>query len=242
VSFPKTQKWERTLSGTPSADWLTLIEQHTVEGFKSILSSQQPPTVSRLESLEWSNTPAAGVYGWILEPKEELTFGDSDFHDSECYLYLGTASSYGGGLACKRQDLLSPWPSARQKPPRLEICDLGLSHRKLVTVLEIPFLDSSDEEIRRIRTLVALARAVFVIWLGAVKPVWKPAIDGLTPWRQQDIPYHGLACHNPLVYDIKVPPDMRTIGEDEELRKERAVQWLVRWLWSMGYLRLGKKT
>jgi len=98
-------------------------------------------------------------------------------------------------------------------------------------LFEVPFSDDSDEEIRRIRSLLALARAVFVMWLGAVDDISKPAIDEFTPWRQQDIMYHGLASHNPLVYDINDPKEMKERAEEEGLRRAMIIR-----------RRLGEKT
>jgi hypothetical protein len=59
-------------------------------------------------------------------------------------------------------------------------------------------------EIERIKTLVALARAIFVIWLGAVREESKYPIKDLVPWGLNNIGYHGLASHNPLSYNTKI--------------------------------------
>jgi hypothetical protein len=58
---------------------------------------------------------------------------------------------------------------------------LGLTPGKLVKYFEAPFRDDSDKEIERIKTLVALARAIFVIWLGAVREESKYPIKDLVP-------------------------------------------------------------
>jgi hypothetical protein len=81
---------------------------------------------------------------------------------------------------------------------------LGLTPGKLVKYFEAPFRDDSDEEIERIKTLVALARAIFVIWLGAVREESKYPIKDLVPWGLNNIGYHGLASHNPLSYNTKI--------------------------------------
>ena len=72
-------------------------------------------------------------------------------------------------------------------------------------LLEVPFADDSTEEIKRLRTLVALARAVLVIWLGAVKKDSKKAITGLVPWDIEPINYLGLSSHNGLWRNIRAP-------------------------------------
>lgn len=66
---------------------LRLIGDHTSSAFMKILTSDRPPTVAELESLEWVRTDSAGVYGWILKPR-----GKTLFQDHECYLYVGSAS------------------------------------------------------------------------------------------------------------------------------------------------------
>ena len=58
-----------------------------------------------------------------------------------------------------------------------------------------------------------------MIWLGALKDPSKAVVGELTPWRQEGIDYHGLASHNPLLYDIKGPEEMR-----EEAEQRRALE------------------
>lgn len=127
----------------------------------------------------------------------------SVYLDSECYLYTGSASNYDRGLTHGRRNLLLTWPSTRNDALKPEMRCLGLSPGRLVTYFEVPFRDHSDEEIERIKTLVALARAVFVIWLGAVRESSKLPIKDLVPRGRDKIGYHGLASHNPLIYNIK---------------------------------------
>jgi hypothetical protein len=201
MAFPKTLKWDETLSKFPSEFWLSQIVGHTPRRLKSLLVSHQPPDIAQLGSLDWSETASAGVYGWILTPKWK-----SDYFDKECYLYVGSASQYDYGLSGTRYKHLSTWPSRRNDPPEPDIRDLGLSPRgKFITLFEVPFKDGSSQEIRRIRTLVTLARAVFVVWLGAVKESSKPAIKELNPWELECIHYRGLASHNPLAKNIRDP-------------------------------------
>jgi hypothetical protein len=156
MTFPKTRKWDAALSNSPPELWLSPIIEYTPKRFKSILASHKPPTIAQLESLEWSDTAAAGVYGWIWKPKRKRIY-----LDSECHLYIGSCSKNSGCLADKRRNLLSTWRSTRYDPPKPQIRDLGLNPgKKLITFFEVPFKDNSDQEIERIRRLVALARAV----------------------------------------------------------------------------------
>lgn len=76
---------------------------------------------------------------------------------------------------------------------------------QFVTLLEVPFADDSTEEIKRVRTLVALAKAVLVIWPGAAKKQSRKAIEGLVPWDIATIDYLGFASHNPFLRNISDP-------------------------------------
>lgn len=89
---------------------------------------------------------------------------------------------------------------------------------KIVTLFEVPFENDSDEQVRTVRSLVAVARAVFVIWLGAVKDPLKPTISSLTPWQPERIQYHGLASQNPLLYNIIDTEETRRRNDEERRR------------------------
>ncbi len=137
----------------------------------------------------------------------------SVYFDDECYVYIGSASKYGRDLSSKKLELLSTWPCSRTRAPRPEIKDLGLGPKgQLITLFEVPFRDNSDEEVMRIRSLVTLARAIFAIWLGAVRELANPEIKRLVPWELEGLHYHGLTGYNPLA---------RNISDPEETRKKR---------------------
>lgn len=53
--------------------------------------------------------------------------------------------------------------------------------------------DRSDAKVKKIRALVTLARAVFVIWLGAVKELSNLVIKELVFWEEGNINYRALA-------------------------------------------------
>ena len=199
MSFRRTRQWDDKISQLPSETWLSLITEHTPKRFRSLLSSYQPPTIAQLESLDWSDTSDAGVLGWVLKPKKK-----SVYFDNECYLYLGSASRLGRGLSYRSHGLRSTWPGPQQEcTPKPEMKYHGLSPTgKFITLFTIPFKNDSMEEVQRTRTLVTLARAIFVIWLGAVKEDSKLAVEDLVPWGGKDISYHGFASHNPLCRDL----------------------------------------
>jgi hypothetical protein len=92
MTLRMSQEWGKVLSKSQSESWLSMIEEHTPKHVKSILASHQPPNIAQLESVEWSTTTAAGVYGWVLKPK-----GLPGPFDNECYLWVGSASKYYGG-------------------------------------------------------------------------------------------------------------------------------------------------
>lgn len=196
MTLPMSQEWAKVLSKSQPESWLSMIEEHTPKHVKSILASHQPPNIARLESVEWSTTTSAGVYGWVLKPK-----GLNNPFDNECYLWIGSASKYRGGLKSREENLLSSSRSTQNEAPKPTIRNLGLSRTgKLITLLEISFKNDSEEEDERIRRFVTLAREVFVIWLAAAKDC--SAIKEIVPWEWGDIRYYGLASHN-LARNIK---------------------------------------
>ena len=180
------KEWDKIFLSMPLETWFSSIRGHTPERVKSLLASYQPPTVNQLESLEWSDTTAAGVFGWVLKPKSSISF------DNECYLYVSSTSRFDGGLRRKKLNLLSTWPHTRHDAPKPYIKNHNLSPKgKFVTLFEIPFKDDSDEEVRRVRRLVTLARAVYAIWLGAFKERSGPVVNELVPWDLEHIRYQG---------------------------------------------------
>lgn len=196
MKLPMTQEWAKVLAKSQPESWLSMIEVHTPKHVKSMLASHQPPKIAQLESVEWSATTAAGVCGWVLKPK-----GLNCPFDSECYLWVGSASKHSSGLEGRKENLLSSSRLTRNETPKPHIKDLGLRlTRKFITLLEIPFKDDSAEEVERIRRLVTLARGVFVIWLAAAED--RSAIKEVVPWELEGIHYRGLASHN-LTRNIK---------------------------------------
>ena len=233
MTFPKTRDWEKALSKAPSEHWLSLIIEHTPKRVRSMLSSHQPPNIPLLKSLDWPDTVATGVYGRILKPK-----GRPQAMDDECYLYIGSASKYGAGLKAKgRPAKWMSWCRPREKTwlqNKIECYSLN-PRGSFILLFEIPFKDDSDEEVERVRRLVALAKAVFTIWLGAVKKVSRSAIPEFIPWELDDIRYNGLGECNPLLRNIKDPEETREklqeLYDEQTKRLARKAEKLAR---SMG--------
>jgi len=123
MTLPMSQEWGKVLQKSQSESWLSMIEEHTPKHVKSILASHQPPNIAQLESVEWSPTAAAGVYGWVLKPK-----GLVGHFDDECCLWVGSASMYGGGLMSRKESLLSSSRSTQNEAPNLDIRNLRLSN------------------------------------------------------------------------------------------------------------------
>ena len=195
-----TERWDEVLMTHDAPHWQSMIAETIPRGLVSILASVQPPHLALLESLTWSETSSADVFAWILKP------GKGSFHfDDECYLYIGSTTRYGTGLAGRKAKLLSrPYRGDDSIINAINYHKLD-RRGKFVTLLEVPFADDSTEEIKRVRTLVALARAVLVIWLGAVKKESKKAITGLVLWDIETINYLGLSSHNGLWRNIRAP-------------------------------------
>ena len=221
MMFSKSRKWCEALSSLPPGSWLSLIAEHTPENFKSMLASDQPPSIAQLKSLEWSDTPAAGVFGWILKQNKPVS------SENQHYLYVGSTTEHNGGLRYHRLKLLSP-SAWTQNDPKVDIRDLDLDTRgQFVTLFEIPFKDDSYEEISRVRHLVTLAKTVFVVWLGAVKDHSKPAITELVPWGLENIRYHGLSGYRAVMQDIH--DSVTTREKTEEVVKPSKIRhkkWL----------------
>ena len=183
-----------------ASHWQTMIAETIPQCLVSILASLQTPHLARLESLPRSETTSAGVYAWILKPKR------GSFHfDNECYVYIGSATKYDRGLRDRKARFQSrPYRGDESLIHYINFHRLD-RRGKFVTLLEIPFADDSVQEITRVRTLVALAKAVLVIWLGAVDKPSRKAITGLVPWDIETISYLGLVAHNGLSRNIRVP-------------------------------------
>ena len=195
-----TEMWDEVLMAHDPTHWQSTIAETLPRAVVSILASIQPPHLARLESLTWSVTSSAGVFAWILKPEK------GSFHfDNECYVYIGSATHCGTGLADRKAKLQSR-PYRGDDSIIKSINFHRLDRRgKFVTLLEVPFADDSTEEIKRVRTQVALARAVLVIWLGAVTKQSRKAITGLVPWDVETINYLGLSSHNGLWRNIRAP-------------------------------------
>jgi hypothetical protein len=210
--LPKTAKWKKILSLRSSEEWAALIVAHTPEEFKSILESEQFPDLAKLMTLPWSDTKNAGVYGWVLRPKDKEVF-----RDDERFLYTGSASAASGGLKGKKGSFLSSHLSRRDRPLMSKIEALGLSPTEIfVTFFEIPLSEGSDEEVYEIKVLTAVARAVIVVRLGGLGGGSKPAIMDQGSCNLKDIRYWEMACHNPFLYDIPSPEKLRKRREDKK--------------------------
>lgn len=158
-----TQRWEEVLMTHDPSHWQCMIAESIPRGLLSILASIQPPHLARLESLSWSETSSAEVFAWILKPQKV-----SSHFDNERYVYIGSATHYGTGLEGRKANLLSrPYPGSDSIINSIRFHRLN-RRGKFVTLLEVPFADDSTEEIEGVRTLVTLAEAVLVIWLGGV--------------------------------------------------------------------------
>lgn len=70
-----------------------------------------------------------------------------------------------------------------------------------VPFFELPFLDRTEDEIRRVAALIKVAQTVFTIWLGAVGPRSKPLVKRFIPWDSQHIHYKGFFSNRMLMWE-----------------------------------------
>src|SRR2546423_347665 len=85
-----------------------------------------------------------------------------EFVTTNAIFILAPPVKYGCGLRDKGLNLLSSLPSTRNDAPKPDIRYHGLSLKEnLITLFEVPFKNGSDEEVKRVRAPVTLAKGVF---------------------------------------------------------------------------------
>ena len=204
-----TEAWRKALQERPVEYWLSSIAQNTPARVKELLAAHEPPTVAKLKELSWIDSHDAGVYGWILPPREVI------HRERECYLYVGSASKYEYGLSWRRYQHLSESAQLHNRRLRALIRRKGLKRKGHFITLMMVEMDSAEkEEIVRVRHLVTLAEAMFTFWLGALE---NP--DSLHPWTMTAVPYSGCCSHNPLTKDINAP----SVEIEDEAKEEEGL-------------------
>lgn len=214
MTFPMTADWNDIISGLASEKWLSLVAEGIPTNVKSMLASSQPPTLARLKLLAWADTTDAGVFAWLSAPNEKSVMKKTGS------VYIGSASKYPGGLRLRRRRMLlrssKPQDEAlKHKIKRLDLDPEGV----FITLFMVPFRDGPDGDVLNVRAVVILARAVLMIWLGAVDEGLKPVIRDLAPWGL-DNQYAGLAGDNPLAINFHGSGGAKT-GKPTTVRNKR---------------------
>jgi hypothetical protein len=201
MSCNMTKAWREALSSESAEPWLSDIARGIPVKVKEVLANHGPHNIAILETLPWTETTDAGVYGWLLKPKPKLYF------DSECQLYVGSTSRYGYGLEGRKSQHLSKNPREHNRRLWYMIREKGLKPEgQFITLTATSMKAAEGKEALRMRYLVTLAEAIFTVWLGALNG--KPEnrnVHILCPWDIQKVSYSGCSSHNPLAKDIIVP-------------------------------------
>lgn len=192
------QAWEEALREKPANEWLSSISSFIPDDVKRILGGLQPPTWEELESLPVVDTNDAGVYARLAKsPSEFQTAGDR-------YLYVGSASKYGGGLNARVTQHMKKRGSKESRLQR-DIRKKNLEGGDRFVALMIMKIDSPEKEVvLGVRRTVILAEAILTVWLGALQ---SPSnhLQSLCPWDTQTLEYTGWSLQNPLMMNVVEP-------------------------------------
>ena len=190
------QTWKETLERS-NEGWLSKISRLIPESVKKLLGGLRPPTWDDLESLPSIDTTDAGVYA-------RLSTSRHSFHmASDRYLYVGSATRYGGGLNWRIYQHTRK--NTRKWESRLQY-DIRTKRLKssFVTLMVMKMDHSNPEAVLEVRRTVVLAEAIFTVWLGALE---RPPHDlqNMCPWDLRTLQWTGWSSHNPLLDDVTLP-------------------------------------
>ncbi|KAI4173617.1 MAG: hypothetical protein LQ343_002792 [Gyalolechia ehrenbergii] len=194
-----TEKWRKALQRKPTEEWLSTFSAGIPGNVKRLLGGLRPPTWGELEALPSTYTDDAGVYARLVSSRYEIQTG------SDRYLYIGSASRYGGGLNIRISEH-TVWRN-RSNESRLQrdIRKKGLKGNDRFVTLMVMKMDSPKKEnVLDVRLTVTLAEAILTMWLGALQPS-SLQLQNLCPWDPQTLEYTGWSSHNPLTVDAVEP-------------------------------------
>ena len=144
----------------------------------------------------------------------------SGFNKDRRYLYIGSATQYNHGLSDAKDKLESTSRWNPERGPKHAIRHHQLNMKgTFITLSRVPFKGDCDAEIRRVRRVVVIARAVFRIWLGVVADDANEEFTESTPWNLKDIMYHGFTRCNCFSKNIVDPEESRKKREKREKRE-----------------------
>lgn len=99
-----TNVWRGLLRKYSLEEWINAIDLHTLDDFKTLLSSDLPPTIDQLQRLHWIESCNPGVYLALIRS----TDGTGDVH-----IYIGSATNQYGGLKYRVRQHKSPQYSTK---------------------------------------------------------------------------------------------------------------------------------
>ena len=124
------------------------------------------------------------------------------------YVLLADSLIVGFGIPIfHHPSLACPWELRVSSPKYM---------KKFVMLFEVPFKDGGNEEVRRISTLVTLAKVVFTIWLGAVRESLQLVIKELVPWELENVTRGGVRV------DRYIPPLPKSRAGNGHHRRDNA--------------------
>ena len=199
-----THRWEEALQEKSAEQWLSKISMGITEDTKKVLGGLQPPTWEELERLPLVNTNEAVVYARLVTSRHYTEIPSSR------YLYVGSASKYGGGLNSRIAEHTRRTKRKNESRLQRDIRTKRLKGNGSFVTLMVMKMESSDEEVvLDVRRTVTLAEAILTVWLGALQsPTHTLQRD--CPWDPQTLQYTGWSSHNPLVFNVALPGNSNT--------------------------------
>ena len=176
--------------------WEDLVTRYTPSPVQELLASAHTPTIMSLSCLEQHNyapNRSAAIFAWLLRPK-----GSKKFIDQHCCVYIDSRNLFYGRT---RSSSSQSYRFQLRAPIRKR--GFWLLKGTPVTLLDIPVGEDTHEEHLEHTALLAVAKAVFATWLGAIVKGLKPRAEGMGPWRGDDIRYQGLQAPDLLTTDSK---------------------------------------
>lgn len=199
-----TQTWREALQEKSADEWLSSISLGIPEDVKKALGGLRPPTWEELESLPLIDTNNAGVYARLVTSRHETQMA------SDQYLYVRSASRYGGGLNSRIAEHTRKIKRKYESRLQYDIRIKQLKGNGRFVTLMVMKMDTSDYEvILDVRRTVTLAEAILTVWLCALQ---SPSHDFqcVCPWDSQTLQYTGWSSHNPLLNDIVLSRSSKT--------------------------------
>ena len=194
-----TQAWREALREKSDQEWLSSISAGIPDDVKRVLGGLRPPTWEELEGLPLINTKDAGVYARLAQSPFEFQMV------SDRYLYVGSASRYGGGLKARIAEHTRKTRRSDESRLQRDIRRKNLKGTNSFATLMVMKMDSPEKEgVLDVRRTVILAEAILTVWLGAL-PSRLHGLQSLCPWDSQTLQYTGWPSQNPLTMGVVKP-------------------------------------